>query len=296
MTLRATDEQGAVLVRSQDTEIVRYRAETGASKPHVDTLALPPGTTGAGRNLVDAAPHDHPWHLGLFFCQKLVDGINCWESEQYARRDRLHGAARSVSCGRSTGEQVSISDEVSWHTSDGEHLLDDERTVAVHPPDDDGYVLEWTQTLRAVDETRRLGSETLHGHYSGLSIRCCRSLTGATVRFPDDGTDESPADELNGSAARWADYTGPLDGFVGPDPPPTAGMTIFDHPNHDPFPTRWFVMTEPFGFLAANPTWDRVETLDPDEEVSRKWGVWVHAGSPSRDRIDSVYEQFTGSG
>lgn len=292
MTLSATDEDGAVAVRANGTPLVGYRAETEASKPHVDTLALPPGVQGAGRNLVDTAPHDHKWHLGLFFCQKLVDGINCWASELYDRKDKIHGAASSESHSVEGEDPIQFTDTVTWRSSDGAHLLDDERTVVVHSPTEDAYLVEWEQTLAAVGERRRLGSETLHGHYSGLSIRFCRSLSGGRVRFPDDGTESTPVDELNGTTARWCDYSGSLDGFVGADPAPTAGVALFDHPTNDLHPTSWFLMTEPFGFVAANPTWDRIESIDPGTSLTRRWGVWIHAGTPSRNQIDEAYDRF----
>jgi hypothetical protein len=73
-----------------------YRAITDASKPFVEIVALPSGTGDlSGKNLVLPAPHDHAWHLGLFFCQKLVDGINCWESERNASRGNIHGRGRN---------------------------------------------------------------------------------------------------------------------------------------------------------------------------------------------------------
>jgi len=84
MELSAVAEDGTISIQHGDDRLARYRAETTASKPHFDVFALPRDASDAPpRNLALAAPHDHAWHLGLFFYQKLVDGVNCWESEQH---------------------------------------------------------------------------------------------------------------------------------------------------------------------------------------------------------------------
>ncbi len=97
----------------------------------------------------------------------------------------------------------------------------------------------------------------------------------------DPGTTTPPRD-VSGPSGHWCDYSGPLDGKRGPGSPWTAGITTFDHPDNEPHPPRWFIMTEPFGFVAANPTWKRVEVLEADETRTWRWGLWV-----TRERRES---------
>ena len=182
-----------------------------------------------------------------------------------------------------------------WKSDAGEELLRDDRTIRTYAPTGDGYHMTWEVKLTAVGETRRLSSETLHGHYSGLSARFARSMTGGRVRLPDGidpGETTSPR-AASGPAARWCDYSGRLDGKRGTGDPWTAGIAMFDHPDNDPHPVTWFIMTEPFGFLSANPTWGTVRTLAADESQTWRWGVWVHAGTPTERRIEEAYREFT---
>lgn len=296
MTLHVKEDEETVSVFADDSLLTRYVAGGPGSKPGFDTVALPPGVdTSPGENLIVSSPHDHPWHFGLFFCQKLVDGVNCWESEPLDAAGRVHGFAEPDDYEVSTdGDAVEVSQTATWRTNEGEDLLGDRRTVRIHEPDEEGYFLTWDQTVTAREETRHLSSETLHGHYSGLSTRFARSLTDGRVLLPD-GTDPgetSPPRAASGPTGRWCDYSGPLDGRPAAGEPWTAGITMFDHPDNGHHPVNWFVMTEPFGFLAANPTWERVLTLRAGESRSWNWGLWVHSGTPDEARVEAAYEAF----
>jgi hypothetical protein len=294
MTLDRSGDGDAIEIVEDGVTLLRYRPDTAASKPFAGTVALPPGAGEfAGRDLVLAGPHDHPWHLGLFFCQKLIDGINCWESEPAAAAGHLHGHALDRGHEtRQTEGAVTVEHQVAWETNEGEALLGEDRSVTVHAPGtvgpDDGYLIEWETTLRARGHERRLGSESLHGHYSGLSARLARDLDGGRILLPEGEYDGEGA---RGSDAPWCDYSGPLDGRVGSLEAPTAGLAFLDHPENAPG-SRWFTMTGEFGFVAANPTWGEVLTLDPGDPRSFRWGIWVHAGTPDRSAVQRVHDAF----
>ena len=290
MTLTVIDDDGTVSIRANDRTIARYRAATEASKPHFETLVLPnsAGDT-AGRNVVLAAPHDHQWHLGLFFCQKLIDGINCWESELFESQDRPHGYAENLDYElvRQDGE-IEIIQNVTWKTSAGEKLLADTRDIRLYEPSDGGYLVVWEQEIEAENATRYLSSETLHGHYSGFSVRLRRSMTDGQVRVEDT----TGANDQNGPRGRWCDYSGGIDGRIGTTERWTGGLTLMDHPSNDHHPVRWFTATEPFGFVAVNPTYQTVTTVAKGTSVSWQWGAWIHSGTPSIDAIEDAYDQF----
>ncbi len=151
--LTAEQVDGTVSIRLEDDVLARYNADTDASKPGFDVLAVPPGVDGAGgQNLIVSAPHDHSWHLGTFFCQKLVDGINCWESEAIAggSGDQLYGyAAHEHARVREDDDRVTIDQTATWTSSTGKELLADDREITVHAPADAtaehaGYLLTWS--------------------------------------------------------------------------------------------------------------------------------------------------------
>lgn len=284
------DEGGTVVVSHDDITLARYRAETPASRPHFDVVALPAGAGAtAGRNLVLAAPHDHPWHLGLSFCQKLVDGVNCWAGELHEAEGRRHGFAvdggYEVDAG---GDAVTISHAAEWRTDEGEALLADEREVTVAEPDGGAYTIEWRQAVRALECRRHLTSETFHGHYSGLTARLARSMADGRILLPDE---ENPEDR-SGPQAPWCDYSGALDGRVASTDPWRAGLTFMADPEN-PDPTRWYTLRG-MPFVAANPTWERTVALAEGETRTWRWGVRVHAGGSDRDAAAAAHERFAG--
>ena len=60
----------------QDGRIVwNFEIDTEDGKPYVHPLATPSGVV-----LTDCRPDDHPWHKGLWFAWKYVNGANGWET------------------------------------------------------------------------------------------------------------------------------------------------------------------------------------------------------------------------
>lgn len=56
---------------------------------------------------------------------------------------------------------------------------------------------------------------------------------------------------------------------------PTAGVKVFS-----PVKTMWLTITEPFGFVAASPTWQTVHKLPEGESITWTWGLWVQRDDP----------------
>lgn len=312
------DADGTVTVSADGTELLRYRAHPEDRPPHVDRLALPAGGEApAGRNLVLASPHGHPWHYGCWFVQKLVDGVNCWEGPRRAAAGRLHGRITAgdytveprpeqsadlsladrddTANGESTVDErdgpVGVTQTLRWETSDGDPLLGTERRLAVHDPGavavevHPGYLLTWQEELTALETRRYLSSESFHGRYGGLSMRLSRELRGGRIRLPD-ATDPEPNED---SPGRWCDYTGSLDGNPSPDPW-RAGVTVMS--NSATGRMDWFTRSDPYGLLCANPVWRDVVPLDAGDSVTWSWGMWVHAGDPDRETIERVDAAF----
>lgn len=278
-------------VRDEGTTLVRYRPGVDAAKAFIDVLALPDGAaTASGRNLVVDAPHDHPWHHGLFFCQKLIDGINCWETERHESEGRLHGRQTVGEWNAyPTDRGVAIEQDSEWHTTGGDRLLEDERRIEVHEPTEGSYVIDWRQTLIAVEETRYLTSESLHGRYGGLCVRGSRELTGASIRLPDEADPDPNAD----SPGCWCDLSGPLDGAHRVDTNHEGGITVMYHPDTDAESRHWFTRSDPFALLTANPVWDDVIEVPADDRIEWRWGIRIHEGIPDREELSAVYESYT---
>ncbi len=290
--LTIENHKHSVEIASSGQPLLRYRVETSASKPHFDLVALPPAAGRAGENIVLAAPHDHVWHLGLFFAPGCVDGRNFWESELMASRGELYGECRHAGGLETAVDEdgsVSFSHDIRWRTNEDETYVRERRHIVVHAPVGDGYRIDWKMTWTAVGALRTMTS-TPHDD-AGLSYRCPRSMNGAAVQVrSSEGANQS--DNLHGRPARWADLSGKLDGNFDIGKPDWAGLTLMDHPANPDHPVKWCCAASLFGFLAANPTFGRSLTLDPDRPVTMQFGVLVHAGPANREIIESEYHSF----
>ena len=68
-----TTIEGVECVKDGKT-VWKFNIANRENKPFVHPLCLPDG-----RCFTDARPADHPWHLGLWFCWKFINGLNYWE-------------------------------------------------------------------------------------------------------------------------------------------------------------------------------------------------------------------------
>jgi hypothetical protein len=285
----------AVLVRCEGQVLAQYRYDGRSSKPYFDVLNLPPtARRRAGENIALARPHDHIWHFGLFFSQRYVDGLNFWETELLLSKNEPRGQCDpdgDVVVRTLDGDGgVAFAHGLKWVTSTGETWVTEHREIAVRPPDGDGYRIDWTLRLTAVGKDRVLTSAPpADNEYSGLSYRCLRCMDKGTLL---DSEGRSDVKAILGRPARWADYSGKLDDCAVWGDPDWAGIAMFDHPGNPNHPVRWFCMNEPFGFLAANPSYGRKWTLPADTPVTLRYGVYIHAGPGDRRLLEAAYDAF----
>jgi len=244
--VRGSYDDGTLTVSDRGVDLVRYRAVTAAGEPHVDRLALPADAGApAGRNLVLAGAHDHPWHLGLFFAPNYVDGVDCWGGRPTEDSDRAWGRAvdrghdftvdgdpghdlsdhggrgHDLSDHGGRGhDRVTIEQTAEWRTDD-ELLLDDERTVTVDTSPDRGYLLVWDQSVTAPEPRTIEGTDLSagRGSYGGFNIRFQREMADGEVRLPredDPGPDGRDVDDSGGDdpdADDPEDRTGPTGAY-----------------------------------------------------------------------------------
>lgn len=292
--LTIENNQKTIRIACSGRPLLRYQADTAASKPHFDFVALPPtAELRSGENIVLCAPHDQPWHLGLFFSPRSIDGLDFWESERLAGLGQRFGECRAAGPVKTQVRDdgaVAFSHDLRWRTSDDETWLTEHRDIVVQPPRDNAYRIDWTITLTAVGKDRVWNSSGTNADGGGLTFRGLRSMEGDAGQVLSSEGDSS-IEAVRAKPARWCDYTGLLDGKVGAGSPDQAGVTLMDHPENPGHPRTWYASTSP-GLLAANPAAGADWALPLEQSVNLRFAVLVHAGAPDRDRIESEYGHF----
>ena len=147
---------------------------TADGKPSVHPLSFPDGNA-----ITASRDADHPWHRGLWFSWKYLNGVNFWETDAYGESE---GEQRIAACDiRTQGGGATVRMDVQWgpRNEPSRVFLDERREIVFSEPDKDGvYEIRWKARFTARETTvvertppRTLADGRRRGGYAGLSLR-----------------------------------------------------------------------------------------------------------------------------
>ena len=251
-------------------------------KPHVHPL-----TTPEGRTLTVTEPADHPWHRGLWFALKYVNGENYWE-EAGGVGPEGYGVQRHVGPPSqvSTASTTIIEGDLEWIAPDRTTVAvrESRRLVVIAVPT--GYAIDWTSTIRtATDAVLDRTPSTTWGGYGGLTLRGHPEWTDTKLTF-DDGT---VTDRVTPKEATWFDLSGTVDGA-------SAGVTFIDRPTNPRSPTPVYASTRAatYGddgwsnFLANAPLFHEPLSVSAGTPTEFRHLVVVHDGPCDPEAIAAL--------
>jgi HEAT repeat protein len=261
------------------------------AKPFFHPLALADGTT-----LTCDGPQDHPWHHGLWFSWKYINGVNYWEEDRETRR----------SDGRTTVDDVRIETRdtytarlqlvLRYGPPEGEPVLTEQRLIEISPPDETGrYQLDWTLTFTAGESDVLLDRTPLPeepdgrawGGYAGLSARFALGLAERQA-VSSEGTVELK-DGRHRSRATAMDYSGIIDGHP-------VGITILDHPRNLNAPSPWYVIqTNVMSYFSPAVLCYGPHMLPAGQSLTLRYRVIVHPGRWDAARLQNECKDFAQS-
>lgn len=186
---RATID-GAECVRDGKT-VWKFNVANRESKPFVHPLCLPDG-----RCVTEARPADHPWHLGLWFCWKYLNGVNYWEPRDPAQSNLFPDGmtvVRDFAVAPKGGAcDVSLSLWYGPRAEPGRVVMEEERTMAFSAPGAaGGYRIRSTHLFTARERVEIDGRRPVP--YGGFSLRMASALRA----FAADGVGGSPSADRN---------------------------------------------------------------------------------------------------
>jgi len=255
-------------------------------KPFFHPIFLGDGTDSP---LTLASPHDHLHHRGLWFCWKFVNGQNFWEEKPICHRVNT----RYLHVDSVSQEMVRWTSDLDWQLVTGETLLDEHRILTIGAPEIAGdyrdftidFDLTFQSRLPEVHLSLLTVKEQSWGGYAGLGYRPARGMDAKWQLLTSNGA-ATTTDK--GVPARWADYSGGLDGA-----PKAGGVALFDHPTNLRYPPPFFVINPPaFGFLNPSPLFHEGVTLRDGESLNLRYRALVHAGLGDPERIERRFQQW----
>jgi hypothetical protein len=261
----------------------------GPGKPCFHPVALADGTV-----LTWLSPPDHPWHRGLWFAWKELNGVNYWEEDPVTGLSQGTTEVAAVRVAPADDRSARIEMELSYHPSGKPEVLAEKRTLEVSAPDGAGrYRIDWRSAFTAGAEDVHLKGGTAGGGYAGLSVRIAGS-TGQWRLLDSEGREDVPAGGVgkntHGERARWMDFS-LADTATGR----TGGIAVLDHPSNLRFPSQWHdVMDDkiPFGYFSPAPLWSEAYTLPAGKELVLEYRVLIHPGRLEGSEIEAEWRAW----
>lgn len=246
-------------------------------------------------------PDDHPWHYGLWFSWKYINGVNYWEE------DRETGLAEGITV--VTHKDVEIYEDhtalvnliISYQTQEGLTVLFEERKLTISSPKQNGdFHIDWKSRFTPNKLDVVLERTPIEGQEGG------RPWGGyATLGLRIDSRDFNDIQLLNNNGktglsihttpTRWTD----ISGVFSDEENMKAGIAVFEHPSNPRYPYPGYVIDSPLkeidarfiytgsGFLYASGY-----ELKTEETLNLQYRIYVHNDLGNLEQINIKYEEF----
>lgn len=285
------NETDTSLTLSNHSEIVwRYNYNNRLGKPYFHPLAV------NHSNLTCVSPPDHPWHLGLWFSWKFINGVNYWEYLDNFKSPETGFKSEGITeiakkeIAKNPDFSSDIRMEFLYHPVNGKPVLSEDRNLHVSPPFPDGsYYIDEEHIFRPLTDHVLLDRTPIAGEPGGQSWG---GYAGLSIRFNQDYTSPqiiTSADSVPCPKCNWL-YMG-FDNLSGKK----AGMAVLQHPQFTPGSTSWYVINEPkipFYYYSPAILFDNKIVLKMGETLRLKYRVWMLPGAVTSDKLQEKYKQY----
>lgn len=263
-------------------------ADPTQGKPYFHPL-----NTAGGTCLSDLRPADHPWHRGLWWSWKFLNGINFWEEDPETGESEGLTILENASSETLESGAAIIDAVLRYQTREGQDLLRENRRITVSPPDGEGaYHMIWELAFRAETDTEcnrtPLPDEggPWFGGYAGFSLR--RSHATDTWAYLDD-TGRQGHEKIHGQRARWVSCQSntPEDG---------GSVTIFDHPGNPGHPSHWYAASGDLPYFSPALIFRAPITLKKGDDLRLRYRIDIDPFAISSRDLDARWQSFSQAG
>jgi hypothetical protein len=244
----------------------------GAPKPFFHPIRTPDGQL-----LTAFEPADHPWHRGLWFTIKFINGENFWEEKP----DETWGTQQVIAMPEVTqepGDRILISSQSQWRRPNGSAVITERRRIEHHPLSEEAYALDLTFALEAVEDLLLDRTPfTTWGGYGGLTFRGNPQWRATRLML----SDRSILDRPTGERAPWCDLSSSI-----------GGIAIFDHPSNPRHPPPWYGANGENHYFNAAFLFHDPMRLAATEKLTFRYRVLVHDRMWSGDELEKAYQAY----
>ncbi|MGI9472342.1 MAG: PmoA family protein [Rubripirellula sp.] len=261
-------------------ERLRWHASDGSPRPFFFPLIGPSGFPLTRMGHPGAPNHDH--HRSIWFAHHKVLGMDFWSdtSDTVIRQ--------SGWLAYEDGDQAArMAVELGWFDGhDPAPLVKQELIASVGPDEGDGVLVEIQTSLTSMAESLELEQT----NFGLLAVRVARSISatfGGGVLTGANG--KQTEKRLFGQKSAWMDYSGPIEG-ESTDAEVVEGITYFDHPQNNSFPSKWHVRDD--GWMGASICRDNSVMLRHDEPTVWRYMLHAHVDHVDVDSANAIAKDF----
>jgi hypothetical protein len=222
-----------------------------------------------------APNHDH--HRSIWFAHHKVLGIDFWSdnSDAVIRQEQWLAYEDGDS-------EARIAVRLRWYDGhDPQALIEQQMIASIAPATDNGLLVEIQTSLTSMAESLELGQT----NFGLLAVRVAKSISaifGDGVLTGASG--EQTEKNLFGKSSPWIDYSGSIDAST------IEGITYFDHPENNSFPSKWHVRDD--GWMGASIGRDGPVLLTRDVPTTWRYLLHAHSGDVDLKAADEIAKRF----
>ena len=277
------------LINNSDL-IWQYNFNNRFGKPYFHPVRVKNST------LTCVSPPDHPWHLGLWFSWKFINGVNYWEylddfkSEETGYKSAGITKLQKIDILKNPGYSANIRMELQYHPAGGDVVMMEKRNISISPPFSNGsYFIDYENIFNPLIDEVVLDRTPPEGEPEGKSWG---GYAGLSIRFNQDCTSPEiivPSDSENYKKNNWL-YMG-LNTLTGEK----AGICILQNLKFTTPKTSWYVINDPeipFFYYSPAVLFGGKIVLKKGEALHLKYRVWILPGIVRKEGIKAKYDEY----
>ncbi|GAB2539067.1 DUF6807 family protein [Gracilibacillus alcaliphilus] len=235
-------------------------------------------------------PWDHPWHPGLFFSWKYINGFNFWEAAYHGEQNKIISEYFTP-----INKDIGFEQGLVYIDQTGNKLLNEHRKIHIEKSKD-GYFIDWEAAFQPIEQDVMLDRtkntvKAPWGGYAGLSCRLNRNFLNPVITA-DLG--EFTADVAFAKKFKWCDYSGKLDGFT---KDLWAGICLIESNQNIRFPSKKLTYDyKDMQFLSAAILFDQPLNLRMGETLHLNYSLFIHDGQWNQHFSDLFNNKINSTG
>ncbi|MBI4586323.1 MAG: PmoA family protein [Planctomycetes bacterium] len=283
------DKASVALIGANGQVVWQLNYAEAERKPYFHPVALP-----GSAPLTWLTPPDHPWHYGMWFAWKYLNGKIYWEFDPKTGKEEGSTKWSNVKVTTRPDHSARLEMDLDYVPAENpKPILREKRIVEISAPAADGsYHFDWIQTFTAAEVKVEFERTPIPGQlngvgwggYAGLNFRFAKELKDWKVVNADNAKDM----EAHGKKSAGCDFSGSMDGKE-------VGVAMLDHPQNSGAPTPWYVAMQPntpMACLLTAPLFHKGRTLEAGKSFTLKNRVAIHPGRWSAERLKKECEGY----